>query len=344
MKKTSIRLAILLAVVAGFVATINLTTLGTHASATSPAPSKERPSVVVACPGRIEGRSRTISVGAAIDGVVESIHVHDGQTVKRGDILAEIGCSDLKASLQVTKAEAESLEHSRDRLLHGSRQEERQAAAQKTVAARAVLEQATAHFNRYQQLWDSGLVSKAVYDEVKRDYEVAGAGLKQAMRNEELINAAPLEEDTARAAADIQAAQQRIELASDKLNKCTVRAPMNGTILHTYLRAGESFALLSPRPLFSLADVSSRRVRAEVDERDIGKVHVGQQVTVTSDAYPDQRFTGSVTELSSSMGRKSIVTGDPVDKSDRDILEVTAEMNGSAALPLGLRVTVQFLP
>jgi multidrug resistance efflux pump len=275
---------------------------------------------------------------------VESIRVREGQAVSRGDILAEIGCSDLKAALQVAKAEAESLQHVRERLVHGSRQEERQAAAQKTVAARAVVEQATTQLNRYQQLWDEGLVSKALYDEAKRDYEVAEAGIKQAMRNEELINAAPLGEEMARADSDVQAAQQRIELASDKVNKCIVRAPMNGTILHTYLRAGESFALLSPRPLFSLADISGRRVRAEVDERDIGKVHLGQQVMVTSDAYPEQRFTGSVTDLSSSMGRKSIVTGDPVDKSDRDILEVVADLAGAAALPLGLRVTVQFLP
>ena len=64
-----------------------------------------------------------------------------------------------------------------------------------------------------------------------------------------------------------------------------------------------------------------------------------------ADAYPNRRFAGTVKELSSVMGRKSVVTGDPADKSDRDVLEVVAELGPDAtALPLGLRVTVQFMP
>jgi HlyD family secretion protein len=330
------------------IAGVRMVRLDSSASAKYAPAALEEPApatIGVACPGRIEGRSETIAVGAAVDGIVQAIHVREGQRVYRGQPLAEIGCSDLEASLKVALAEADSLRQARVRLLRGSREEERQTAAQKTAAARAVVEQAAAHAGRMQKLWDANAASRAVFEESRRDYEVAEAALKQAMRNEELINAGPLAEEVARADADVQAAEGRIKLAEDRLGKCVVRAPISGTILRVSLRQGESFALLSPKPLFQMADTSSRRVRAEVDERDVGSIRVGQKIVVTSDAYQGKRFSGTIHELSSIMGRKSIDTGNPADKSDRDILEVIAELEPDAVeLPLGLRVTVQVLP
>ena len=98
------------------------------------------------------------------------------------------------------------------------------------------------------------------------------------------------------------------------------------------------------QPLFTMADVSGRRVRAEVDENDIANVHIGQKLLITADAYSHRTFSGVVTQLANVMGRKSVVTGDPAQKADRDILEVTADLSQPAnALPIGLRVTVQFI-
>jgi HlyD family secretion protein len=326
------------------VAVIRFSAMQTNASAKMEPATTSRISAVVACPGRVEGQSRTVDVGAAIDGIVESIRVAEGQNVARGQVLATIGCSDLRSALQVVRAEAESLKHVRERLLQGSRPEEREMAAQRTAAARSVLAQNKQNAERYEQLWRADACSKLAYEEARRDFEVSTAKLQEAVRAEQLVNAPPHEADLARADADIRAAADRIDLAEDRLSKCVVRAPMAGSILRVNLREGESFALLSPRPLFSLADVSVRRVRAEVDERDIGKVHPGQKAIVTSDAFADSRFEATVSEISSLMGRKSVSTGDPADKADRDILEVVLNLDGdAAALPLGLRVAVQFV-
>jgi multidrug resistance efflux pump len=300
--------------------------------------------VRLACPGRVEGRSDTIEVGAAIDGVVQAILVREGQHVAQGAALAELECSDLHSALKVASSEAESLRQGRARLLRGSRDEERQAAAQQVAAARAIVEQTSAQLDRMTKLKEAKAISKASYEQSVRDYEVAAADLKRAERNQELVNAPPLPEEVARADADISAAEDRIRLAQNKLNKCTVRAPLDGTILRVNLKQGESFALLSPKPLFSMADVSSRRVRAEVDEDDIAKVHIGQKVSVSCDAYPGKHYSGFVSRVSAVMGNKSVRTGDPADKADRDILEVHAALEPAASdLPVGLRITVQFL-
>jgi ABC exporter DevB family membrane fusion protein len=301
--------------------------------------------VVLASPGRIEGLSDLVGVGAAIDGVIQTIHVKEGQAVQQGEILAELECNDLQSSLKVSNSELESLEQARVRLLRGSRDEERQAAAEKSAAAKAVVDQADVQLDRMRQLREATAVSKQAYDESQRDADVAKANYEQAKHNEELVNAGPLGEEIARADADIHAAENRIKLAEDRLSKCMIRAPISGSILRVHLKEGESFTTFAPHPIFSIADISGRRVRAEVDERDVSSVHVGQRVTVTSDSFPSKSVSGTVTKLASIMGRKTVLTGNPAEKEDRDVLEVTAKLDSSAnAFPIGLRVTVQFQP
>jgi multidrug resistance efflux pump len=153
-----------------------------------------------------------------------------------------------------------------------------------------------------------------------------------------------LQEDTARADADVLAAEGRVRTAQERIGKCSIVAPIDGTVLRVYARRGESFSTVTPRPLFSLADTSTRHIKAEVDERDVDKVSVGQNVIIQADALDGKKLRGSVARISAMMGRKSISTGDPSDKSDRDILEAVIDLDdNSRPLPIGLRVTVQFL-
>jgi multidrug resistance efflux pump len=153
-----------------------------------------------------------------------------------------------------------------------------------------------------------------------------------------------LQEDKARADADVLAAEGRARTVQERIGKCSIAAPIDGTVLRVYARRGESFSTVTPRPLFSLADTSARHIKAEVDERDVDKVFVGQTVIIQADALEGKKLRGSVSRLSAMMGRKSISTGDPSDKSDRDILEAVVDFeDNSRALPIGLRVTVQFL-
>jgi len=344
---TGVFLGLLIVVIAIY-SMASRTGASAHTDVARPAPAPREtprsPAIALASPGRIEARSDLVNVGAGIDGVVRSIHVQEGQTVQRGDVLADLACDDLQSALQVAKANRDSLMNSRLRLQRGSRPEERDAAAQKTVAARAVLNQAAAQMARMSKLYEAQEVSRLTFEEAQRDRDVAEAQLQQAQRNQEMVDAGALPEELARADADLSGAEAGIKLAEDKLGKCVVRAPISGTVLRVLLREGESFGLVAPRPLFTMADVSSRRVRAEVDENDIANVHIGQKLIVSADAYSHRTFSGVVTQLANVMGRKSVVTGDPAQKADRDILEVTADLNQQAnALPVGLRVTVQFI-
>jgi HlyD family secretion protein len=301
-------------------------------------------SVVFASPGRVEGASETTQVGAAADGILKAVYVKEGQFVKRGTLLGEIACDDLQPALQTAMAEADSTRQARARLLRGARDEEKKIANEKTAAARATFEEAKSRLNMQRALYEKKQISRAYYDQAVRDLGVAEANLQAALRTEELLAAPPLQEDKARADADVLAAEGRARTVQERIGKCSIAAPIDGTVLRVYARRGESFSTVTPRPLFSLADTSARHIKAEVDERDVDKVSVGQKVIIQADALEGKKLRGSVARISAMMGRKTISTGDPSDKSDRDILEAVVDLeDNSRPLPIGLRVTVQFL-
>jgi multidrug resistance efflux pump len=301
-------------------------------------------SVVFASPGRIEGRSETTEVGAAADGVLKAVHVKEGQHVKRGTLLGEIACDDLQPVLQSSMADAEAARQSRTRLLRGAREEEKKIAKEKTSAARATFDEAKSRLEMQRALYEQQEIAKVTYNQAVRDLGIADANFRAALRTEELVSAPPLQEEKARADAEVLAAEWRVRTSQQRIDKCSILAPIDGTILRLYARPGESFSTVTPHPLFSIADTSIRQIRAEIDERDVDKVYVGQKVLIQADALDGRKLNGLVSRISSIMGRKTITTGDPSDKSDRDVLEVVIDLDDNTRpLPLGLRVTAQFL-
>lgn len=313
----------------------------THVEAAAPATS---PTVVFASLGRVEGLSDTTQVGAAADGILKVVYVREGEVVTKGTLLGEIDCDDVRAAFNTALADAEGARQLRIRLLRGARDEERKIANKKTAAARATFKEARASLDRQKILYQGGQIARAAYDQTVRDLGVAEAELQAAERTEQLLAAPPLPEDRARADAQVLAAESRVEEAQDRIKKCSIVAPIDGTVLRVYARAGESFSTVSPRALFTIADASGRRVKAEVDERDLGKVTSGQPVTIEADGFNGKKFAGTVASISSVMGRKSIFAEDPSDRTDRDIVETVIKLkDGDQALPIGLRVTVQFL-
>jgi HlyD family secretion protein len=301
--------------------------------------------VLFASPGRVEGRSDTIEVGAGADGVLKAVYITEHQFVRKGTLLGEIACDDLNAMLQTSLAEAEAARQARARLLRGARDEEKMIAANRTAAAQATLAEAKTRLERQRALYEGGEISRADYDQASRDFGVAEAGFQAAVRAEELLAAPPLQEETARADADVLAAEGRVRTAQERIRKCVILAPMDGTVLRISARPGESFSTVMPRPLFSLADVSGRRVKAEIDERDLSKVVIGQNVIIQSEGLGGKKLTGTVESIAAVMGKKSVYTDDPSDKIDRNVLEavIAITTEDAKSMPIGLRVTVQFL-
>ncbi len=123
---------------------------------------------------------------------------------------------------------------------------------------------------------------------------------QQNVATEQELEAAVLDEANAR--AQLVKARTNLELARERMRDVTITAPMNGTIIEKTIEPGFIIASASGTfgggtTLMKMADLSVVRVRALVDQTDIGKVQPGQQARVTVEAYPGRPFSGQVVKI-----------------------------------------------
>lgn len=131
----------------------------------------------------------------------------------------------------------------------------------------------SSNYNRYKTLYDKGLVSA-------NDYENARLSYEQAVQQ-------------------VSMQQQNVQKAQTNLGYATITSPIDGIVLSREVEEGQTVASAMTTPtLFIIAqDLTNMRVIADIDEADIGGVLEGQRVTFTVDAYPDDVFEGSVTQV-----------------------------------------------
>lgn len=129
------------------------------------------------------------------------------------------------------------------------------------------------NFNRQSQLYNAGAISKADLETAQNEFKVSQAGLRSAQ-------------------SQLQAAQKNLSLAS-------IYSPIDGTVLSRNVSEGQTVAASFNTPtLFSIAkDLTHMQVGAAVDEADIGNVKKGQRVAFTVDAFPDDVFNGTVSQI-----------------------------------------------
>ncbi len=150
--------------------------------------------------------------------------------------------------------------------------------------ANAKLDQAQRDWDRAQKLGPSEALAQAQYDSYKSAYEVAKAAVA--------VSEASIKEAEA-AVGQTKAAQKR---AQQNLDYCTIRSPVKGVIIDRRVNTGQTVvASLNAPSLFLLAkDLTRMQVWVAVNEADIGKIHPGQPVSFTVDAFPGQTFKGEV--------------------------------------------------
>ena len=112
------------------------------------------------------------------------------------------------------------------------------------------------------------------------------------------------------AAADITVAQGQVELAQTYLAWCTIRAPIDGTILEKLVDPDE---LVVPQSfggtrgpstaLVSLADLNDLQIEIDLNEADLSKIHMKQHCRVSPEAYPDKKYAGYVAEIAPEANR-----------------------------------------
>ena len=112
------------------------------------------------------------------------------------------------------------------------------------------------------------------------------------------------------AVAEITIARGQLDLAQTYLGWCTIRAPINGTILEKLVDPDELVVPISygssrgpSTALVSLADLNDLQVEIDLNEADLSKIHLSQRCQVSPEAYPDKKYKGYVTEIAPEANR-----------------------------------------
>jgi HlyD family secretion protein len=153
--------------------------------------------------------------------------------------------------------------------------------------------------------------------------------------------------------ANAQATVIRNRAAADirlqNLQDATVRAPVSGTVIEKDVALGQVIAgggsVSGGTTILKMADLTKVRVRALVNETDIGKVKPGQQASVTVDAYPDKPFMGIVEKIEPQATIQQSVTMFPVLISIDNLARLLMPgMNGEVAVTVERRENVLAIP
>jgi HlyD family secretion protein len=255
--------------------------------------------------GTIE--ATTSELAFQVSGRVISVLVDEGQTVKKGQVLAYLDNSQYSALYNEARANLKQAEKNLQRLqtLLKVYQKTLPADVNRAEAgvssAAAVVEEARKNNERYEKLYRKNVVSQAEWENVKLNYETskarlseAEAILKQATSNLQRIEATRKEIEVAKARN--LAAEAAVNFAHVQLSYTKLMSPFGGIITSRNVELGE--VVTSGREVLTLSDLTSVDLKIFVDETEIGNVKPGQRAEIKIDTFPDKVYTGTVSFIS----------------------------------------------
>ncbi|MBC7261620.1 MAG: protein-L-isoaspartate(D-aspartate) O-methyltransferase, partial [Chloroflexi bacterium] len=153
------------------------------------------------------------------------------------------------------------------------------------------LEQATVEYQRAKANYDLML---ATNEHVSALYDAA-TQLVQAQIEVQKSHRTPLADEKEMAEGEVELARLALEQAKLQWANTILTAPFSGTVIAIEAEVGQ--VVSQATPVLVLADLAHYYVAAQVNEKDIGRVQVGQEATITLRAFPDTPFTGKVTSI-----------------------------------------------
>lgn len=254
--------------------------------------------------GKADVEGGVIQVAARTAGVIRDVYVHEGDEVKKGQVLARL--EDDEPRLQAASAQADV----------------RQAKAQVDLLK---VQLSTAHreYDRLQGLIATNFVARQKVDQ-------AQDAIRQAEANLEAQNAV------------IAAAQAKANQAEYNEELTYIRAPADGRIVRRYANPGAGASTLNVSNMFDLEPKAPHIVRAEVAEASLPYVEVGQSVQLAPESDPGKVFSGQVIRRSGVFGARKLQSDDPTEKTDERVVEVVVGADKAPFL-VGQRVLVKFM-
>ena len=251
----------------------------------------------------------TVLVGTQVSGTVNKILADFNSRVKNGQLIAEIDPSTFIA--QVDQAKANVLN-----------------AQANYVKAEASLADAKRTLVRNKELFAKGYVPRSDLDTAETNVETSAA-------------------QSGSMKASIEQAVAALSMAETNLRYTKIVSPVDGTVISRNVDVGQTVAASFQTPtLFTIAqDLTKMQIDANVDESDIGRIKLGQDVDFMVDAYPEVTFKGKVSQVRSApITVQNVVTYDVVVKVDNPDLKLLPGMTANVTLIISVKKDILKVP
>ena len=215
-----------------------------------------------------------VVVGAQSSGLLQRFTPAEGNRIAAGEPVAIVDTSALILQLQQIEAQ---------RGVSGSRVNEVNKQIGVIEAQRSVAERT---YERTKRLFDQQAATAQQLDAAERDLRTLGAQIEQARAQRQT------------ASVDVSSSEARVAQIRDQIRKSKVSNPVSGTVLTTFVKAGEF--VQTGQPLYKIANLDTLELRAYVNETQLGRVKIGQPVQVSVDSGGKSRrtMTGTVSWIS----------------------------------------------
>lgn len=240
--------------------------------------------------------AREVALAFQVGGRMQSLHADEGDSVKVGQLLAELDPADYRLALQRARAEADAARMAVAALEAGTRSQELRVAEAAVSRARSELQFAEAEVKRLTGLVPEHLAAQEQLDQAQLRYNIAWSALQQAQHRLALLQEGPRREDIERARAELAAREASLAVARRQLDYCQLHSPVDGVVSLRAAEAGE--VLGGGQPVLRITELSRPWVRAYLHEQDLPRVKLGQRVEVHVDGLPGQTFDGHLSFIS----------------------------------------------
>jgi HlyD family secretion protein len=246
---------------------------------------------VVSTNGKVEPL-QNFEAHAPLGTTVKKLFVREGEHVKKGQLLVQL--NDAKARSQAAQAKAQVLAADADfsGIQSGGNREEVLTLESQIVKARTDSDTAQRNLDALRRLREQNAASPGEVKNAEDQLKRANADLNLLLQRQKNRYSKP---EITRVEAQKSEAQAAFLAADDLLSQLNLRAPFDGIVYSLPVLPG---AYLNPGDLvLQEADLSKVRVRAFVDEPDVGRLAPGEPIEVTWDAMPERTWKGAVSVI-----------------------------------------------
>jgi HlyD family secretion protein len=233
-------------------------------------------------------RGTQIRIAPEVGGQLAAIKVKKGDSVRAGDVVAELSALELSAAVVQARAALAAAQANRDHVYAGVRAEEVDALAAAIAKAKSRLEYAEQQLNRTAYLARTDTATQQALDQAENDAASARADVAEAEANHAAAVAGPTSEERAIADAQVKAAAAALAVLERQLEKTILRAPADGVVSVTVAEVGEN--VVAGQPVLAIEAAGKQWLSFNAREDFLHGIRVGMIVDVgrlgTSETTP----------------------------------------------------------